>query len=149
VRIYDAGLKRAARGSLQIQDAKIFKNLPSAHHRITLSCYIFATKAPIDNRKKLIKQQYLLHMSPQYGELRPTSGWDRSGSLGHPSQISAGFASWQHYCSNVAQRKPTILCTVFGRLLGWYTTYTFFGVLALLRNLPGAKFTLRPPSLAL
>ena len=26
----------------------------------------------MDNRKKLVKQQYLLHMSPQYGELRPT-----------------------------------------------------------------------------
>jgi len=24
--------------------------------------------------KKLVKQQYLLHMSPQYGELRPTKG---------------------------------------------------------------------------
>jgi len=35
--------------------------------------YIFATKACIDNRKKLVKQQYLLHMSLQYGELRPTS----------------------------------------------------------------------------
>jgi len=34
--------------------------------------------------KKFVKQQYLLHMSPQYGELRPTSGWDRFGSLGHP-----------------------------------------------------------------
>jgi len=34
---------------------------------------------------KSIKQQYVLHMSPQYGELRLTSGWDRSGSLGHPS----------------------------------------------------------------
>jgi len=35
----------------------------SAHHRTTLSGYIFATKALIDNRKKFIKQQYLLHMS--------------------------------------------------------------------------------------
>jgi len=26
--------------------------------------YIFATKARIDNRKKLVKQQYLLQMSP-------------------------------------------------------------------------------------
>jgi len=26
--------------------------------------------------KKLVKQQYLLHMSAQYGELRPTNGWD-------------------------------------------------------------------------
>jgi len=33
-------------------------------------------------RKKLLKQQYLTHMSLQYDELRPTSGWDRFGSLG-------------------------------------------------------------------
>jgi len=32
----------------------------------------------------IFKQQYLLYMSPQYGELRPTSGWDRLVSLGHP-----------------------------------------------------------------
>ena len=31
-------------------------------------------KACINNWKKLVKQQYLLHMSPQYGELRPTNG---------------------------------------------------------------------------
>ena len=30
-------------------------------------------KARIDNRKKIIKQQYVLQMSPQYGELRPTN----------------------------------------------------------------------------
>ena len=35
--------------------------------------------------KKLVKQQYLLHMLPQYGVLRSTRGWDRFGSLGHPS----------------------------------------------------------------
>jgi len=40
-----------------------------------MSGYIFATKASIDNRKKkLVKQQYLLQMSPQYGELWPTRG---------------------------------------------------------------------------
>jgi len=38
-----------------------------------LSGYIFAIKARIDNRKKLDKQQYVLQMSPQYSELRPTS----------------------------------------------------------------------------
>ena len=48
--------------------------MSSWHHRTTLTGYIFATKAHIDNRKKLVKQQYLLYMSPQYGELRPTSG---------------------------------------------------------------------------
>ena len=35
--------------------------------------------------KKLVKQQYLLHMSPQYGELRSTNYGDPSGSLEHPS----------------------------------------------------------------
>jgi len=47
----------------------IAKKSPSGHHRWTLSGYIFPTKALIDNGKKLVKQQYLLHMSPQYGEL--------------------------------------------------------------------------------
>ena len=56
---------------------------PSAHHRTTLSSCIFATKAYyINNRKKPVKQQYVLHMFSQYGELRPTNGWHRFGSLG-------------------------------------------------------------------
>jgi len=38
--------------------------MPSGHHRTTLSGYIFATKAHIDNWKKLVKQQYVLQMSP-------------------------------------------------------------------------------------
>jgi len=60
---------------------KIAKNSPSVHHRTTLSGYIFTAKARIDNRKKLVKQQCLLHMSSQYGELRPTTGSAETGSL--------------------------------------------------------------------
>ena len=60
---------------------------PSGHHRTTLSGYIFATKAHIDNRKKLVKHQYLLHMSSQYGKLRPTNGWHQLTSLGHPCKF--------------------------------------------------------------
>jgi len=37
--------------------------------------------------KKLVKPQYLPHMSSHYGELRPTSGWDLLASLGHPSKF--------------------------------------------------------------
>jgi len=58
-------MKCAARGSLQMQDPKVAKNRHLG--------YIFTTKARIDNRKNFVKQQYLLHMSSQYGELRPTS----------------------------------------------------------------------------
>jgi len=51
------------------------KKSPFWHHRTTLAGHIFAIKARIDNqKKKLVKQQYLSHMSLQYGELRPTSG---------------------------------------------------------------------------
>jgi len=53
------------------------KKLAKNRHLGTIaqSCRaIFATKARIDNWKKVVKQQYVLQVSPQYGELRPTSG---------------------------------------------------------------------------
>ena len=37
--------------------------------------------------KKIIKQQYLLQMSLQYGKLRPTNGWNWVVSFGHPSEF--------------------------------------------------------------
>ena len=40
-----------------------FTLCPSMHHRTSFSGYIFASKASIDNRKKLIKQQYLPYMA--------------------------------------------------------------------------------------
>ena len=78
----------AARWKCRYQKSR--QKSPSEHHPTSLSGYIFATKACIDNRKKLVKQQYLLYMSPQYGELRPTSGWDRFVSLGYPGNFN-GF----------------------------------------------------------
>ena len=63
------------------------KNSPFWHHRTTLSGCIFAAKACIDNRKKLVKHRYLLHMSSWYGELRLTNGWDLLASLGHPCKF--------------------------------------------------------------
>jgi len=53
VQIYNAGLKCAARGSLEIQDAKFKQKIAiCAPYRSTLSGYIFTNKASIDNRKK-------------------------------------------------------------------------------------------------
>jgi len=70
--------------------------------------------------KKTVKQHYLLHMSSQHGELRPTNGWDWLASLRNPSKFqrvsSVGFVT-----------APTSLnIMMFGLLLGWYTIYTFF-----------------------
>ena len=53
-----------------------------------------------------------------------------------------GFATWLRYCTDVAQWMSTKLCTMFGRLLGWYTMYTFLGLLPPDGILRGAKFTL-------
>jgi len=72
--------------------------------------------------KKLVNQQYLLHMTSQCGELWPTNG-----EFGAPSKL--GFASWLCYCTDVAQRRSTKLCTTFGHLLVWYIIYTFSGAL--------------------
>jgi len=53
--------------------------------------------------KKLVRQQFLLHMSSQYGKCRPTKGWEGFGSLVHPSkfQISTG-------CILRARVQPTL-----------------------------------------
>jgi len=82
---------------------KIAKNSPSGHHHTTLSGYIFATKARIDNRKKSVKNQCLPHMSSQYGELWPTSHRDLLASLGHHSK----FQRVSHLGSITAQHSST------------------------------------------
>ena len=89
VQIYNAGLKCAARDSLEIQDAKMTQNITicTASHSHKLSGCIFATKTRIDNRKKCVKQQCLRHTSSQYGEHRPTSRWDLLVNLGHPCKV--------------------------------------------------------------
>ena len=58
VRIY-AGLKCAAGSSLKMRTQKIANNSACEDHRTILWGYIFTIKAHIDNRKKLVKQQYL------------------------------------------------------------------------------------------
>jgi len=60
------------------------KKLPSEHHCTTLSGMSSQLRHVLTIGKKLVKQQYILQMSLQYGELRPTNGWDRLAGLGHP-----------------------------------------------------------------
>jgi len=96
-----------------------------AHHHTTLSGYIFATKALSTIGKKVAKEQYLLHMLSQYGELQPTNGWDQFGSLGHPSKFQ-----WISHLGFVTAS----MSLMFDRLLVWYTIYTFSGALVRWRN---------------
>ena len=120
------------------------KTSPSEHHHATLSGYIFATKACIDNRKKNLFnsntcstcRHNIVNIGPLTAEIVSTV-W----ALQH---ISTGFASSVPYCTDVAQWRSTKLCTVFVRLLGCCTIYTFWGLLPPDGILPRAKFTLRP-----
>jgi len=47
--------------------------------------------------------------------------------FGAPQQILTGFASWLHYYSDVAHRRPPKLCRIFGRLLCCYYIYILRG----------------------
>jgi len=68
--------------------------------------------------KKFVKQQYLLHMSLQYGKLRRTSAWDRFVSLGHPckfQRVSRLGSVTARHCSS--GRQPNFVALNRGRHL--------------------------------
>jgi len=108
------------------------KNNAKNHHLRTIAQLCQAISSQLRHvltiEKKLVKQQYLLHMSSQYAECQPTNGWDRLASFGHPASLN-GLPSWLCYCTDVTQRRSTTLRTMFGCLLGWYTIYTFLEAL--------------------
>jgi len=80
--------KKLANSQLNLpQDTKMMQKSPSLHHRTICWAVSSQLRHVSTIRKKLVKQQYLLHMSSWYGELRPTNGWDRFRSLGHPCKF--------------------------------------------------------------
>ena len=86
----------AARWKYRTQKSR--QKLPSLHHRTNLLGYIFATKACIDNRKKLVKHQYVLHMFSYMVNFGPLTPEIRSTIWGTPANFNR-FASWQRYCT--------------------------------------------------
>jgi len=85
VRIKDAGLKLAARRSLKIQDAKSRQKSLSGQHRTTLSAISSQLRHVSTIGKNMLISNMFSRCPPQYGELWPTTGWDRFTSSGHPS----------------------------------------------------------------
>ena len=118
------------------------KNSPSAHNRTTLSGYIFATKAHIDNRKKLLNSNISStcpHNTVNLGPLTAEIGRRVWGTTAN----SNGLASL--YCTDVAEQRSAKLCRMFGRLLGWHTIayIHFWGRLLPLTNFTRCKDFLR------
>jgi len=71
--------------------------------------------------KKVVKQQYLPHMSLQYSELQPTNGLDPFWSLGYRSKfqwvLCLGSVTAQH-CSSASAKLCGVehrVPTIFGR----------------------------------
>jgi len=81
---------------------------PSGHHRTTLSGYFFATKAHIDNRKKLVKQRYVLHMSHNMVNFGPLAAEIGLPVCGTPANFN-GFrvlAALLHSSQLSSERQP-------------------------------------------
>ena len=80
-------------------------------------------------------------MSSQYGELRPTNGWDRLASLGHPrkyQQVSyLGMVTATTSLTEINQTLHDVWSS-----LGLAHYIFIFGAVAPNGSLPGAKFTL-------
>jgi len=91
--------------------------------------------------KKLVKWQYLLHMSSQYSELQPTSSWDRFRSLQHPCKFQRvshlGFITAQ---TSLNGRQPNFARCLAISCAGILYIH-FLGLLPPNGILPGAKFT--------
>jgi len=100
--------------------------------------------------KKTVKQQCLPHTASQYGEHQPTSRWDLLASLGHPckfqrvSRLGSVTAATSLTGGQPNFARCLAVVTWAGRLL-----IHFRRLLPGNGILPCAKFTLRPPSLAL
>ena len=118
--------RRLAENRGRKDHAKIAVSAPSHN----FDGYIFATKAHMDNRKKVVKERCMLHMSSQRGEFRPTSGWDRLAGLGRRSEF---------------QRVSRIgFVTASTSLNGGQANFKRCFAVSCAGTLPGAKFTLRP-----
>ena len=100
---------------LEIQDAK-------NRHLSTIAQLCRAISSQLRHistiGKKLVKQQYLPHMPLQYGELRPTNGWDPLASLRHPCKFQRvsrlGSVTARHSSSG---RQPNFAALNRGRHL--------------------------------
>jgi len=129
---------------------KVAKNLPSAHHRTTLSGYIITIKAHIDNLKKNLLNSNISPTCPHnMVNFGPPTAEIVSLVWGTPANFN-GF----RVSASLLQRRRSLetnqtLHDVWPSPgLEHNTIYTSSGLLPHNGILPGAKFTLRP-SLAL
>jgi len=100
VRISNAGLKCAARGSLEMQDARNRQKfaiwVPSHNFVGLYRAYIFATTARIGNRKNLLNSNVSPTCPYNMVNFGPLAAKIVSLVWGTPTNVNC-FASWQRY----------------------------------------------------
>jgi len=93
---------------------------------------------------KIVKQQCLPHISSQYGELRPTSGWDLLASLRHPCKFQPvsrlGSVTARHSSSGrqpnfVALNRGCHLYSAGGHHVGHWLTFLVYPILNINRSI--------------
>ena len=111
----------AARWKCRTQ--KIAKNSPSGHHRTTLSGYIFANKARIDNRKNLLNSNISPTCLYNMANFGPLAAETSSLVWGTPVNFN-GFSERSLFavarpsvvCLSVTLVRPTQAVKIFGNI---------------------------------
>jgi len=109
------------------------KKSPSAHHHTTLSSYIFATKACIDNQKKYLLNSNIFSTCPSnMVNFGPLMADISSGVWGTPANFNGFhvFASLLQRCRS-PEANQTLHDVWLSPGLVHYTVYTFSGLLPL------------------
>ena len=129
VQIYNAGLKCAACGWLKHRTQKIAKN----RHLRTITQICRAVSSQLRHISTIGKKlnsnisSTRPHNMANFGSL--TAEIFGSGVCGTPANFN-GFRFLLSLLQRRRWRRSTKLCTMFVRLPGWYTIYTFSGALA-------------------
>ena len=141
MQISNAGLKCVARGSLKNTGCK---QRPKNCHLGTIVQLCAAVSSQLTHVltiEKPVKQQYLLHMSSQYGDLRPINGWDRFVILGHLRKfqrvLRLGFVT--AVTSSLNGSQPNFARCFAISCAGTLYIYTFSGALAPWQNFASCK----------
>ena len=139
--------KCAPRGSLKILDAK---KSPEICHLRTIAQLCWARSSQLRHvstiGKKLVKQQYVLHMSSQYGERGPLTAEISSGVWDTPANLNEFhvLASLLHrrHSAEVSQTLHDVWPSL--GLVQYIYIYNFRGLLPPNGILQGAEFILHP-----
>jgi len=128
---------------MQLAENTGCKHSPSAHHRTTMSGYIFAIKVHIDNQKNLLNSNISFtcpHNMMNFGPLTADIGWRASGTPANYNGFHILASLLHQRCSTEVNQtlhddwpSPALVHNIY-----------IFGLLPPNGILPSAKFTLRP-----